>query len=71
MHSRFVPTYAGYGDLATATCVAAPPPLSLSLFRLPVMSLVFVWLPRVARFNLLRLVHVLWTSYHALVAGQM
>lgn len=52
-------------------CGCPPPPLSLSLFRLPVMSLVFVWLPRVARFTLLRLVRVLWTSYHALVAGQM
>lgn len=52
--------------------VRLPPlSLSLSLFRLPVLSLVYLWLPRVARFTLLRLVRVLWTSYHALVAGQM
>jgi len=28
MHSRLVLIYAGYGDLAAATSVAAPPPLS-------------------------------------------
>jgi hypothetical protein len=28
MHSSLVLPYAGYGDLAAATCVAAPPPFS-------------------------------------------
>jgi hypothetical protein len=52
MHSSLVLPYAGYGDLAAATCVAAPPPpfpLPLPLFVCSFLFFTFVWPPRVVR----------------------
>jgi hypothetical protein len=51
MHSSLVLPYAGYGDLAAAMCVAAPPlfPLPLPLFVCSFLFFTFVWPPRVVR----------------------
>jgi hypothetical protein len=72
MHSRLVLIYAGCGDLAAATSVAAPPyPPPPSPFRLLRCVFDLRLATSCGPFFLFRLARVLWTSYHALVAGQM